>query len=118
MKRMMMMVALAAFLVAALSVSALSAFASPASDACDAQGGTYTKTGPGQFTCVLPPVDTNPGNPQSDNFATPKHEQTSKTQTGQGGGGGEARSEQTCVYNNGGNLQESKSDPGCPARQQ
>jgi hypothetical protein len=72
----------------------------------------------GQWTCVLPPEDTNPGNPQSDNFATPKHEQQSDTQTGQGGGGGEERSSLTCVYNNGGNLQENQSDPGCPPTQQ
>jgi len=105
---------------AALLVLALAApvvFASPASDACDEQGGTFTKTGPGEFTCVLPPEDTNPGNPQSDNAAKPKHEQTSDTQTGQGGGGGEEQSTLTCVYNNGGKLQENQSDPGCPPTQ-
>jgi len=118
MKRIILMLTVAAMLVVAMTVSAApAAFASPASDACDAQQGTYTKTGPGQFTCVLPPEDTNPGNPQSDNFATPKHEQKSNTQTGSGGGGGEERSSQTCVYNNGGKLQESQSDPGCPPRQ-
>ena len=112
------------FVVTALMVSALAApvafAASPAQEACEdpSVGGTFTKTGPGEFTCVLPPEDTNPGNPQSDSFATPKHEQTSKTQTGQGGGGVEAQSELNCVYNNGGQLQERQSDVGCPPTQQ
>jgi hypothetical protein len=102
----------------ALALAAPAVFASPDSEECAAAGGTYTKTGPGKFTCVLPPVDTNPGNPNSDNAATPKHEQTSNTQTGQGGGGGEEQSSQTCVYNNGGKLQERESEPDCPATQQ
>ena len=119
MKRIMMMLALAALTVVALSLSAFPSFAaSPAEEACEDADGRFVKTGPGQFTCILPVVETNPGNPQSENAATPKKEQTSKTQTGQGGGGGEARSEQTCVYNNGGKLQENRSDPGCPATQQ
>ena len=111
------MLAVAALLVVALAAPVAFA-ASPAAEACAAAQGDYVRTGPGEYTCILPPVDTNPGNPQSDNFATPKHEQTTKTQTGQGGGGGEARSELTCVYNNGGKLQERNSDPGCPATQQ
>ena len=115
--RKMTMWAVTALLV--LAVAAPAAFAaSPAAEACAEAEGDFVRTGPGEYTCILPPEDTNPGNPQSDNFATPKHEQTSKTQTGQGGGGGEARSELTCVYNNGGKLQERNSDPGCPATQQ
>ena len=52
MKRMMMMVALAAFLVAALSVSALSAFAaSPLAEECAANEGTWDSS---SKTCVEP----------------------------------------------------------------
>ena len=114
--RKITMLVAAALLALALAVPAFAA--SPAAEACAEQEGQFVKSDSGQFTCIFPPEDTNPGNPQSDNFATPKHEQTSKTQTGQGGGGGEARSEMTCVYNNGGKLQERNSDPGCPATQQ
>ena len=117
-KRISLLITAALMAAMMMVATAAPAFAaSPAEEACDAQQGEFVKTGPGEFTCILPPVDTNPGNPQSDNFATPKHEQTSKTQTGSGGGGGEARSEQTCVYNNGGKLQASQSDPDCPPRQ-
>jgi hypothetical protein len=112
--RRMIMWAIAALLVVAFSAPAFAA--SPAEEACLAAGGTYTGTG-NPKTCVLPPEDTNPGNPQSDNFATPKHEQTTNTQTGAGGGGGEDRDSMTCVYNNGGKLQERDSDPGCPPTQ-
>jgi hypothetical protein len=115
--RRIMLLVPAALLVLVLAAPAAFA-ASPAAEACEDQGGTFTRTGPGEFTCVLPPEDTNPGNPQSDNAATPKHEQTSNTQTGQGGGVGEDRSSLTCVYNNGGKLQENRSDEGCPATQQ
>jgi hypothetical protein len=84
---MTMMVA-AALLALALAAPAVFA-ASPAAEQCAALGGTYTKTGPGQFTCVYA---TNPGNPQSDNAAKPF--KTNNTQTGQGGGG-EKRSSST-----------------------
>ena len=104
-----------ALLVLALAAPAVFAL-SPAEQACNDAGGIYDKSG-SQATCILPPEDTNPGNPQSDNFATPKHEQTTNVQTGAGGGGGEARDSMTCVYNNGGKLQERQSDAGCPATQ-
>jgi len=58
MKRMMMMIALAAFLVAALSVSALSAFAAPVT--CQGEGLTVVKTGPGTFECVNSQEQGNP----------------------------------------------------------
>ena len=103
MKRIMMMVALAAFLVAALSVSALSAFASPASDACADQGGKYVKDG-SQATCVLPPEDFTKGNPQSDNAAEPFTKETTNTQTGAGGGGGEKRDSTSTTKNRGGHT--------------
>ena len=117
-KRITVLIA-ALMLALTMAFGSVAAFAaSPAEEACDAGGGEFVKTGPGQFTCIFPPEDTNPGNPQSDNFATPKKSQTSKTQTGQGGGAGEERSERTCVYNNAGKLQENRSDPGCPATPQ
>jgi hypothetical protein len=114
--RRIMMLVPAALLVLALAAPAV--FASPASEACDDVGGQFVKSDSGKWTCIEPPEDTNPGNPQSDNAATPKHEQNSNTQTGQGGGGGEDRSSLHCVYNNGGKLQASQSDEGCPPTQQ
>ena len=116
-KRISLLITAALMGAMMMVATAAPAFASPASDACQTQGGDYQKTGPGQFTCVLPPQDTNPGNPTSDNAATPKHVQKSDTQTGSGGGGGEASSSLTCVYNNGGKLQASQSDSGCPPTQ-
>jgi hypothetical protein len=113
--RKITMWAVTALLVVAVAAPVAFA-ASPAEEQCDLLGGTYTGTG-NPKTCVLPPEDTNPGNPQSDNAATPKHEQTTNTQTGAGGGGGEDRDSMTCVYNNGGKLQERNSDPGCPPTQ-
>jgi ABC-type proline/glycine betaine transport system substrate-binding protein len=64
MKRMIMMVALAAFLVAALSVSALSAFAAPIT--CPS-GQTVTKTATG-WTCVN---NAGSGNPNTENPKNP-----------------------------------------------
>ena len=104
MKRMMMMVALAAFLVAALSVSALSAFAaSPDAEECAAGGGTYSKDS-GQFKCVYPPVASNPGDPTSDNAAKPFKTVKTDQQTGSGGGGGEAQSGSSDTSNRGGHT--------------
>ena len=63
MKRMMMMVALAAFLVAALSVSALSAFAAPLPDNCTKTQGTVTCTeGPGKNQGGVGTADETQGN--------------------------------------------------------
>src|SRR5215212_2490026 len=86
--RKMTMLVAAALLTLALAAPVFAA--SPAAEQCAALGGTYTKTGPGQFTCVYA---TNPGSPQSDNAAKPF--KTNNTQTGQGGGGGEKRSSTT-----------------------
>ena len=74
MKRIMMMVALAAFLVAALSVSALSAFAAP-------RGCTGDNPLP---SCSE--EQTGTGSPGGGQGAEPFNEMTSKP----GGGGGEA----------------------------
>ena len=84
MKRMMMMVALAAFLVAALSVSALSAFA--AGNSIEQQcPGEKIKTDEG-FAC--PTTNKNPGtdNPKA---ATPEEETITSGPGGGGGQGGE-----------------------------
>src|SRR5215212_11424019 len=100
MKRIILMLTVAALMVAAMTVTAAGAFASPASDACAAQNdpanGTtanYVKTGPGTYECqITTTTASNPGSPTRDNAATPKHTQdTSGTkQNGQGGGSGEA----------------------------
>jgi hypothetical protein len=51
MKRIIMMLTVAAFLVAALTVSAVSAFAaSPSEQNCTSQGGTFDRT-QGQVSC-------------------------------------------------------------------
>jgi hypothetical protein len=89
---------------------------------CAAQGGEFTRVGPGQYECVIvTEEDVNPGNPQSENAATPQTEteETTQPQTGQGVGGGAQGEETTlnCVYNPSGNLQENRSDPGCPEQQ-
>ena len=60
MKRIMMMVALAAFMVAALSVSAVPAFAASAAKECEERGGTFAQDG-GTKSCTT--VD-KPGNSQ------------------------------------------------------
>jgi hypothetical protein len=93
--------------------------ASAAERACEAEGGEFTRVGPGQYECVIvTEEDVNPGNPQSDNAATPQEEQTETTQPQQGQGvGGGAQGEETtlnCVYNPSGNLLENQSDEGCP----
>jgi len=84
MKRILMMLALAAFLVAALSVSALSAFA--AGNSIQQQcPGEKIKTENG-FAC--PTENTNPGtdNPQA---ATPQQTTITSEPGGGGGQGGE-----------------------------
>jgi len=55
MKRIIMMLTVAAFMVAALAATAPLAFASPDSDQCAAGGGTYSKDS-GTFKCVYPTV--------------------------------------------------------------
>ena len=59
MKRIMMMVALAAFMVAALSVSALSAFAISQQAECEARDGTFTNE-QGKKTCTVVEEGRNP----------------------------------------------------------
>jgi hypothetical protein len=126
MKRIMMMVALAAFMVAALSVSAVTAFAESAGErACEdpAVGGTWTGE-KGQWECVLPAEeeDFTKGNPPEDNPHNEpfvEEEQTTKPQRGQGVGGGAKDPEQTetCVYGPSGKLVEDESDATCEPRQ-
>ena len=118
MKRMMMMVALAAFLVAALSVSALSAFAaSPGQTQCESgtDPGVWTAQGKGQFYCdrsstVDGPTTDTGNDPQTTNDAN------TQTQHGNGIGGGakDAPVVQHCEYSQSGNLFANKSDAGCP----
>ena len=80
MKRIMMMVALAAFMVAALSVSALSAFAISSEQQCEQAGGTFDRT-QGRASCVYPPEPVEPKNErQADKF----QKSTQTTETGQG----------------------------------
>jgi hypothetical protein len=116
MKRIMMMVALAAFMVAALSVSALSAFAaSPGETACTDSGGDWTSVGRGQFICddsstVDGPTTDTGNDPQTTN------DTDTQKQHGQGIGGG-AKDEPVvlhCEYSQSGNLFDNKSDEGCP----
>jgi hypothetical protein len=84
-------------LIAALTLALTMAFgsvaafaASPAEEACNDAGGTYTKTG-SQAECV---ILSNPGT-DNENAATPKKD--TNTQTGAGGGGGEKRSSDTVM---------------------
>src|SRR5215212_10559350 len=96
--RKMMMWAVTALLVVAFSAPI--AFAvSPAQAECDLAGVTYSGTG-GQKTCVLPPEPTNPGNPNSDNYAEPFTTNTTTQQTGAGGGGGEKQGPDTSTTQN------------------
>jgi opacity protein-like surface antigen len=120
------------FVVAALLMTALAlpAFAASAGErACLAQNdpdagvtAEWVRIGPGQYECqVTTTTETNPGNPQSDNAATPKKNSqiNEQEQQGQGVGGGAQGdfSSLNCQYNNSGKLQASKSDEGCPATQ-
>ena len=96
--RKMMMWAVTALLVVAFSAPI--AFAvSPAEQECIDAGGTYSGTG-GQKTCVLPPEPTNPGSPNSDNYAEPFTTNTTTQQTGAGGGGGEKQGPDTSTTQN------------------
>ena len=119
-------------IVAALFMMALAvpAFAASAGQrACEAQNdpangvtAEWVQIGPGQYECqVTTTTETNPGNPQSDNAATPKKNSqiNEQEQQGQGVGGGAQGdfSSLDCQYNNSGKLQASKSDEGCPATQ-
>jgi hypothetical protein len=62
MKRIIMMLTVAALFVVAMTVSAVPAFAvSPSQQQCEASGGTYTHTG-GQAKCVT--TTTSPKNPK------------------------------------------------------
>ena len=80
MKRIIMMLTVAALMVAAMTVTAAGAFAaSPSQTQCEAGGGTYTHD-QGQAKCVYPEVTT-----QGKNTNQPKFQQTSQTtDTGQG----------------------------------
>ena len=98
MKRLLLMFTVAAVFAAMMMVSAVSGFASPASDACAAQGGQYVQNG-SQKQCVLPPQPSNPGNPQSGQAAQPFTTNTTTTQTGAGGGGGEKHSSSSTTTN-------------------
>ena len=97
----MLMTAALLALTMAFAMAAPSFAASPAEEECNALQGTYEGTG-GQKTCVLPPEDTNPGNPQSTNANEPFTTNTTTQQTGAGGGGGEAQGPDTSTTQNGG----------------
>jgi hypothetical protein len=73
------------FLMGALA--GVASAASPAERDCALAGGTYTFS-KGDATCTFI-EETNPGNPNSDNAATPFTETDTATQPGQGGGQGE-----------------------------
>jgi hypothetical protein len=91
MKRIIMMLTVAAFLVAALTVSAASAFATPAADACTDSGGTYvqvSQSGPNKYECQKT-TEFNPSGNDNPNAATPMKKTESTSQPGQGDGGGE-----------------------------
>ncbi len=119
MKRIMLMLTVAAFMVAALSVSAPSAFAQSAAEReCEADpNAEFVRVGPGQYECQTIEVEEGPVNPGQGNKPKDIEEETTEPQQGQGVGGGakDEPTQQTCVYNQNGNLQESKSDEGCPA---
>jgi ABC-type glycerol-3-phosphate transport system substrate-binding protein len=103
MKRMMMMVALAAFLVAALSVSALSAFAAGNSLEQQCPGEKEKQEG-GGFAC--PTENTNPGgatNPTAvEQQATPEEETVTSSPGGGGGQNGEKIAKEDRVVGCGG----------------
>jgi hypothetical protein len=79
MKRIMMMVALAAFVVAALSVSAIPAFAASSEQTCTDNGGTFTRTN-GTASCEQDSVDVPAKNSGQEKF----QKDTQTTETGQG----------------------------------
>ena len=80
MKRIILMLTVAAFMVAALTVTAAVAFAASGSQReCEGDGGTYTKDGPNSI-CEYPPVVV-----QGKNENQPKFQQTTEqTDTGHG----------------------------------
>ena len=79
MKRIIMMLTVAALLVAALTVTSAGAFAvSPSQQACEDAGGTFTRT-QGEVTCVITTVDEGKPHPQ-DKF----EEETTTTEKSRG----------------------------------
>jgi hypothetical protein len=111
----------AALLVATMAMGSVapSAFAQSAGEReCEADpNAEWTRVGPGQYECVTTTVEEGPINPGQGNKPKDIEEETTEPQQGQGVGGG-AKDEPTelnCVYNQNGNLQQSKSDEGCPA---
>ena len=88
MKRIILMLTVAAMMVAALAITSTGAFAASSSQRdCEAGGGTYVKDG-STATCVYPEVTTSGKNP--------KFEQTSQTtDTGQGNLGNKSDSNTT-----------------------
>ncbi len=84
MKRILLMLTVAAFMVAALTVTAAMAFAvSPSQQQCEAQGGTFDRQN-GQVSCVTTETGKNP-----------KFTDTTTT-TGQGNSGNKPTSNQEC----------------------
>lgn len=107
------------FVVPALLMMALVAPAvlaeSAGERACEADGGTWTPTGPGQFECVHETTTSGP-TPGTGNDPKDTAETTQEPQQGQGVGGG-AKDEPIqlhCEYSQSGKLFANKSDPGCP----
>ena len=126
-KRISLLIAAALMAATMVVATAVPAFAqSRAERECEAQNdpeagvtAELVPIGPGENECVVTRTEeTNPGNPQSENAATPKKstQVNEQEQKGKGiGGGAQGESSQkNCQYNNAGKLQESKSDEGCP----
>ena len=78
MKRIIMMLTVAAMMVTALTVTSAGAFAASSEQECEDSGGTFTRT-QGTASCEYPPVITESKN---DNPKFQKSSQT--TETGQG----------------------------------